>query len=269
MLSIFSFEDYSDYIERYVEALPKKGWGFATKMCEFCGIQQALFSQILSKDKDFTPEQGIKFASYIKLNEVETEYFLELIFSRRSSTKELQNFHQSRIQKLQKEGLKIKNHITDQKAMSSEEQMEFYSNYLYSAVRVVASLKDGKTFDDMQKHFNVPPLFLKSILDFLVQFGLVTRKGDHFQIGEQKTWAEKETPVYFKHSTNWRLQGIQKLELNRKDDFFITSPMSMSFEDVKFLRNQIVEFVKKVSDRVKDSDVAEEAVCLNIDFFKF
>lgn len=269
MLSIFTFEEYSDFITKYIELLPKKGWGFATKMCEYCGIQQALFSQILSKDKDFTPEQALKFATYIKLNEIESEYFLEMVFARRSNTKELKEFHSSRIQRLQKEGLKIKNHITDQKDMAPEEKMEFYSNFLYSAIRNFTSIEDGKTFDDIQKHFNVPPLFLKAILEFLVKFDLCQRRGDRYKPGQQKTWAEKGTPYYFKHSTNWRLQGISKLEMNRKDDFFITSPMSMSAEDVKALRNQIVEFVKDFSDRVKKSETVEETVCLNIDFFKF
>lgn len=268
MLSIFSFDNYVEYTSQYVQSLPKAGWGFATKMAEACGIQQALFSQILSNEKDFTPEQALKFAQYIKLNEIEQEYYIELVLAKRASTTELKDFHLQRIGRLKKEGQQIKNHIKDQKNMAPEEKMEFYSNYLYSAVRIFSSIGDGKTSEEIQKHFNVPPLFLKSILEFLLKFDLCYRHGDRYRLGEQKTWAEKGTPYYFKHATNWRLQGIQKLELNRKDDLFISSPMSLSHEDCKVLHNQIVEFVKDFSNRVKNSE-AEESVCLNIDYFKF
>lgn len=268
MLSIFNFESYSEFIIQYVHSLPKNGWGFATKMAEACGIQQALFSQILSKEKDFTPEQALKFSVYIELNEIEREYFLEMVFVRRASTSDLKSFHRKRLLKLQEEGQKVKNHIVDQKIMSPEEKMEFYSNYLYSAIRILSSIANGKTSDEIQRHFHVPPLFLDSILAFLVRFDLCYRQGNRYKIGNQKTWAEKGTPFYFKHSTNWRLQGIQKLELNRKDDLFITSPMSMSSEDIKIIHNQIVEFVKSFSTRVEKS-APEESICLNIDFFKF
>lgn len=255
-------------MKEYLESLPKKGWGFASKFSDFSGVSQALFSQVVSSEKEFTPEQAYKFCEYIKLNEIEKEYFLELVQKDRAALSELKGFHEKRLQKIQAEGLKASNHVTDKKEMSPEEKMEFYSNYLFSAIRIFSSLDDGKTFDEIQKYFQVPPLFLKNILDFLVQYDLCYRMGDRYRPGNRRTWAEKGTPFYFKHSTNWRLQGIAKLELNRKDDIFITSPMSISIEDAKIIKNQILELVKNISARVNETE-AEQTLCLNIDFFKF
>ncbi len=267
-MSIFDFDDYRQFIHSYVQGLPKKGWGFASKLTTAIDIQSAYFSQVLAGEKDFTAEAGYKFAKYIELNDIETDYFLELIQKARAGTEDLKQHYEKKLQKLQQEGRKVHSHIKDAKTMSLEERVEFYSNYLYSAIRIFCSIGEGKTSDEIQKHFQIPSPFLTQILGFLEQHGLCYRMGNRYRLGEQRTWADKGTPVYFKHSTNWRLQAIQKMELNRKSDLFVTSPMSMSIEDAKILQNQIIELVKDFSERVKNSE-AEETVCVNIDFFFF
>jgi uncharacterized protein (TIGR02147 family) len=267
-MSIFNFSDYREYIQDYVQNLPKKGWGFASKMSVAIDIQPALFSQVLSGEKDLTLEMGFKFAKYISLNDIETEYLMELLQLARAGSEELKAHYTQRVAKLKHEGGKLKNHLTDGKIMALEEKVEFYSNFLYSAIRIYSSIGDGKSPEEIQKHFQVPSPFLKSILEFLESHGLCERLGNRYRLGQQRTVAEKGTPMYFKHSTNWRLQAIQKMELNRKSDLFITSPMSLSIEDQKIIHNQIIEFVKNFSERVKNSD-SEETVCLNIDFFNF
>lgn len=265
---IFSFEDYREFLRAYIESLPKRGWGFARKASEAMGLQAAHFSLALSGEKDFTLEQVLKLGEFLNFNELESEYLVEMVQFSRAGTAKLKEHFLNRIRRLQKLGLKVENHMVDKKAMSPEEKMEFYSNYLYSAIRIFSSLGDGKTFNEIENYFHVPPLFLKNILEFLVSHDLCFQKGDRYFVGSQKTWAEKGTSFYFKHSTNWRLQGIQKLELNRKNDLFVTSPMSISIEDAKIIREQIVSFVREFSDRVKKSE-AQELLCLNIDFFYF
>jgi uncharacterized protein (TIGR02147 family) len=268
-MSIFTFDDYRTYLRFYIESLPKKGWGFASRAAEAIGVQPAYFSLVQSGEKVFTPEQAIKLAKHLSLNEIETEYFLELVQLERAGNDELKSFHKSRVERLKADGLKIKNHIKDQKPLSVEEQMQFYSNSIYTAIRALTSIGDGKTFDEIQKHFNVPPLYLKEIMEFLVRCDLCFRKGDRYFRGAQKTWAETGTPAYFKHLTNWRLQGIRHLELNRASDKFVTMPMTLSTKDMKVVMDQIITLVRDINERVKNTDPQEEMVCLNIDFFRF
>ncbi len=265
---IFSFTDYKEYLRQYIEDLPKKGWGFLGKLATALDMQQAHISQIMSGDKDFSLEQGLKLSQYLKHNDIEKEYLLLLLQKARAGSEDLRLFFDERIEALRAQALHMKSHVQDQKKMSVEERMEFYSTWLYSAIRLYCSIDNGKTLPEIQKHFQIPPLRLNHIMDFLVATDLCFRQGDRYILGAQKTLIEKGTPLFTKHAANWRVQSILQMEQYSKDDLFLTSPMSLSIEDYKIIQEQIIQFMRQVSERVKPSK-AEELACLNIDFFKF
>lgn len=267
-MTLFSFNDYKEYLRQYMESLPKKGWGFWGRLSEALDMQQAHLSQIISGDKDFSLEQGLRLCSYLKMSDSEKEFFILLLQLSRAGGEDLKKFFQTQVDRQRAQALELKAHVSDQKILTVEEKMEFYSSWLYSAIRLYCSLDDGKTSTEIQKHFQIPPLRLNHILDFLVQTDLCFKKGDRYFLGAQRTLIEKGSPLFAKHSVNWRMQGILQLEQHSKDDLFLTSPMSVSIEDYKIIQDEIIRFMRSAAERIKASK-SEQLACLNIDLFKF
>jgi len=85
-------------------------------------------------------------------------------------------------------------------------------------------------------------------------------------MGPQRTHLESTSPLIQKHHSNWRLKALQRSDSLDPEELMYTSPVSLSREDFKIIREDLVLMIKKVLDRVHPSP-AEEVACLNIDFF--
>lgn len=57
--------------------------------------------------------------------------------------------------------------------------------------------------------------------------------------------------------------------LEKKDDRNLSynSALSLSREDVEWMRNEILKFIAEMSKRIEQSE-SQEMVCLNIDWFR-
>lgn len=267
-MSLFSFDDYKEYLREYMQSLPKNGWGFWGRLSAALDMQPAQLSQIISGDKDFSLEQGLKLCVHLKMSASEKEFFLLLLQRSRAGSVDLKDFFQLQIDRLRKYALELKTHVTDQKILSMDDKLQFYSSWLYSAIRLYCSLGDGKSIAEIRKHYQMPESRLNQILEFLVKTDLCFKKGDRYFMGAQRTLIEKGSPLFAKHAVNWRTQGILHLEHHSQDDLFLTSPMSISIDDYKTLQDEIMQFMRAAAERIKTSK-AEQLACLNIDLFKF
>lgn len=265
-MSIFDHLDYRDFLKAYIENQPKKGWGVVSKIAEALDMTQAHVSQILSGAKEFSAEQALKLSRFLQLSNFESDYLILLIQFQRAGTQDLKDYYKEKIDKTKLEALQVKNHFSGFAPLSESEMNQFYSTWLYSAIRMFCSVGNGKSFQDILSRFPIAPKELTAMVGFMTDKGLLTREGNHYQLGSQRTLSQKGSPQFVMHSKNWRLQAVQRCERLNEGDIFITSPMSMSKEDYEKLRNDLIELLKKISLQVADSP-AEEIVCLNLDLF--
>lgn len=266
-MSIFSHQNYRDFLRDYVDKLPKHGRGEIGRMAKATGIHPTLLSLIFSGKRDLSPEQTHDLTSYLQLTELEADYFSLLVQHARAGNHRLKAHLKKKIEAIRIESSKLANRFEHDKVLTDMERSIFYSSWLYSAVRIFTSLaEEGKTVDQITERFRQPRQRIVAILNFLASAGLVAQESDHYKVGVQRTFLEQGSPHLVRHHTNWRNKSIQKADQVAPEELMFTSPLSLSRQDFAKIREQLAELIKSVSQTVKDSP-SEEMACLNIDWF--
>lgn len=266
-MSLFLHDDYRHFISEYLGKLPKNGRGELTKMAKALGVHQTLMSLVIAGERDLSVEQGYDLAVYIGLTDLESEYFSLLIQFARAGTARYKKVIQEKLEKIKKDATQISKRVAHEKILSDQQRAVIYSSWIYSAVRLFASMEDkGKTIEQVQERFQISRQRTIDILNFLESTGLVTKENDSYKMGTARTFLEHGSPHALKHHSNWRVKSLQQADEISEKELMFTCPVSLSKKDFEQLREQMAEFIKSFLSVVKDSP-AEELACLNMDFF--
>ena len=264
--SIFRFSDYKRFSESYIKSRPKAGRGLLTQLGKSVSMTSAQVSHVMRGDRELTPEQALGAAKFFGLNESETQYFIELVSLARAQTKELRDFVKRRLEALKAEGLELRNQVPAHRELSDQEKARFYSSWIYSAVRLLSSVRPLR-MEDVMEDFDIPRDRASSILNFLVETSLCVSTSQGVRMGSRSTFIPRSSPFISKHHANWRSRALDKNEQEIETDLFFTSPVSMSESDFEKFRLRLTELIKEFSAVVKYSP-EEVVACLNFDFFR-
>ena len=266
-MSITNFKDIKGFLRHYISQLPKKGRGEISRMASFLGVSTTLVSQILKGQKTFTSEQGLTLIPYLGLQGVHADYLTFMIQFERAGTHELKKYWREKLDVLKEQSLKIANRVKSDRFFTDQEKSIFYSQTLYSSIRLFTSVGDrGKSLDEICERFELSRLKASEALKFLVETGLCLEKEGRYYLGSQKTHLEKGSPHLFRHQGNWRIKAIAQSESLTDEELMYTATISLSKKDFELLREEMVQFIKKFLDTIHASP-AEEIACLNLDFF--
>ncbi|MCB0362892.1 MAG: TIGR02147 family protein, partial [Bdellovibrionales bacterium] len=94
-MDVFEFKDYKEFINRTIEAMPKKGYGTYRKIAHHLSINSVMVSQIFKGDRHLTSEQAHRISEFFGLNELATDYFILLVQIQRAGT----HTYKSRLEK--------------------------------------------------------------------------------------------------------------------------------------------------------------------------
>ena len=136
---IFNFVDYKAFLRAHLKTKPKGGYGFLSKLALGIHITSAQMSHVMRGGRDLSPEQALKAARQLGLTAPETNYFLEMVNYARAGSKELRDFSEQRLTLLKAEGLQVKNQVPTHQVLSDREKADFYSSWIYSAIRLYCS----------------------------------------------------------------------------------------------------------------------------------
>ncbi len=267
MVSIFEYKDYRDILNAFIADQPNNGWGIRSKWAEIISVKSSYIGQILNGSKSLLPDQAFLLGKQMNLSSLEMRYFILLVSSEKAANYELRAFYIAQIDELIKEAKKLKNQISENNPIGLNIQSEYYCHWHYSAIRMLTTLPPGRTANEIADRLSLPMDVTNTALEFLCDHNLCAKQNGRYVSGSGRTLIHKGDTNYQKHLSNWRLQALQKSNLNFENDLFITSPMTMSFQDFENVRLEIMELIKCVSKRVEDSN-PQDIFCLNIDFFK-
>lgn len=267
-MSIFNFDDYKQFIRDRVQQMPHRGRGQFRQMALKLGVNSTVISQIFSGPRNLTSEQGLVIADYLGLSELETRYFICLINIERAGSKALELFYRSDAEKLRKEGTHVKNRISNFSEISEEHKALFYSEWIYSGIRVLSSIPAYNTVDEIADYFGISRARVQRAIEFLLSTGLCIEDNGQLKVGPQSTHLDANSPYINSHRRNWRTKGLERLNNTEETDLFYSAPISISTKDREIVREEILTLISKILKRVQKSS-EEELVCLNIDWFKF
>jgi uncharacterized protein (TIGR02147 family) len=265
-MAIFEYDDYKPYFRDLIQSKGTAGRGEYRRIAETLNVHPTMVSQILSGEKEFTPEQIIRLAKHYGLGKTEGKYLILLVEIARAGSVELKNELIEMKEEIQKKSQQLAHRLQASKELSDQQKAIFYSSWVYSAVQIATSLERKVDFEYLCNRFNLSTDRVRDVLDFLKETGLIVEQDGILKPGVKSTHLPKGSPLSIKHHANWRVKAIEKAENLRDEELMYSVNISLSQEDFKKLRESMVEFIQKFLKTVHASP-AEEVAQFNLDFF--
>src|ERR1700733_10426157 len=135
--SLFSYDDYRDLLRDIERSKGPQARGFWTQLAKATGCQTSYVSRILAKGAHFSQEQTLRLCEFLLLPADETEYVLCLVEHEKSSTAELKNFYQKKLNAIREKKLDIQSRVRPSVTLTSDALATFYSQWYYLAIHVL------------------------------------------------------------------------------------------------------------------------------------
>lgn len=267
-MSIFKYQNFRKYLHSIQDNLPRKGRGMITLWAKVIQITPTMMSQILIGNKSMSLEMVDRLSAHLQLSEKEKDYFILLVEFDRAGTHSLKDYFLNKITQMQDESRYLKNQIQDVTELSVEVKSVYYSQWIYAGIRNLVACKKVATIESVTEELNLPRETVANVIDFLVKHQLIIPSKQGWSPGPPSTFVPADSPLVYKHHQNWRLKGIQQMDLRSKEDLFYTSPMSLSADLAKDLRSRIVKVIQEFQKEIGPSE-SEVVRCLNIDWFEY
>jgi uncharacterized protein (TIGR02147 family) len=264
MDSIFEGNDYKVYLRERMIARASRG--DRNRLAAAIRCHNGYISQVLNGDAHFSLEQAELINPFFGHTKAESDYFLLMIQFARAGTASLRKHFQEQMKSLSEKRFLLKDRLKFKKILSKEDQATFYSSWYYGAIHVLVSVPRCSTAQGIAEYLALPLDRVRETLEFLLSVNLVTLTNGRYQIGTSHIHLGSDSPMISKHHTNWRLQAMRSLDLQKKEDMHYSSVMTVSLEDSVKVRELLVKAIEDIRAVIRNSD-NEACFAYAIDFF--
>lgn len=266
-MNLFDNDNYRNIIRNWVKSQPSKGRGQLLEMAELIGTPASVFSQILGGQRDLLPDHAFLLADHMGLLSLEKEYFITLVQIEKASHHQYKKFLKEKKEQLKSESLNLSKRVPHEKILDEKEQQEFYSTWLYSAIRLSCGIGNGFSAEEIKRKFHLSQQRTIHMLDFLVRTGLIIQKEGAYHMGPQRTFLARNSPMIGRHHSNWRIKAIERANDLAENELMFTGPLTCSQRDAAQIREKLAKLIQEISDIVKDSP-SEELIYFGLDFLQ-
>lgn len=265
-MDVFKYSDYRTFLQDWLRIAKKERRSSAALLASQIGIHASFLSQVLLEKKDLTADHWTGLCELFDISEIERDFLQFVFLKNRAGTPSGRKYYQRKLDEILKRRLQLKERMKDQRELSEEDRAEFYSSWLYSAVRLYCGVGGGQTLDTITQKFHLNKNRAEEIINFLVRIGLCNLQNGKITLGDLHLHIPAESPFVSKHHLNWRVQGIQSLDKVNEDELHFTAPMSIARKDFLIIREKIVKLIQESVAIAKNSE-AEDLAAMTIDFF--
>lgn len=266
-MTIYVYDDYKAAARDWVSEQPNQGYGVYSRMAKHLGTTSVVISQIFRGSRDLNLEHAVRLASFMHLGAIETDYFLLLVQFARAGSHDLKKVLMRQLDEIRLKGQAVKHRINHSQ-LSDQDKAIFYSSWYYVAIWLAAPIGRLNSVGQLASNFQLPEQTVSETLRFLLDKGLLIKKGRTYDFGENVIHVSHDSPFAVKHHANWRIKALQSMDRHKDDCLHYSAPMSLSEADVKKIREDLLQFIQKQTKRAAASP-SEKTMCLSIDWFDF
>ena len=128
--------------------------------------------------------------------------------------------------------------------MSNEDQALFYSQWYFSAIRLLTATGEYRSPEAIAEKLDLPVPTVAHALEFLLAVNLLKESSGRYEVGETRTYVGNNSPWVSQHHLNWRLKATQQLTHIANDELVFTNPITVSKKDFQKLRDELVRFIE-------------------------
>lgn len=263
----FDYQNYKDFFRDWLKNQPKQGHGILRQLAQSLRVHTTMVTHIFRGDSHLSMEQAVRVAAFVGLDELETEYFINLVQRDRAGDEECRRFFDKQLVRVRKQALQLKNRLEKKGALAAESRARFYSDWTYSAAHLLLAIPGMETPRALADELRIPVTEVRKILAFLVENGLSKEKNGRYEIGSASTFLPSDSPFSGPYQRSWRLRALQQSHELRNDELVFTNPVVVSQADFAIIRELLVAVIKEFG-RIAEPSPCETLACLNIDWVK-
>lgn len=267
--SIFQYSDYRAFVRDLLKTYPKKGHGQFRKLSEALKTNTVTISQIFKGKRDLTVDQAYETAIFFGLKDAEEECFLLLVELSRSYLPRYRARLEEKLKAMRRDAQDLKKSLPPIQEISNEAKARFYSDWRYSAIRILCSIPKYQDPAKISALLNIPSAQLMEHFEFLMKYDLVKRKSGKYILGAASTYLDAGSPFVQHRQMTWRLKAheFMQSQSGKTKNLFFTGPCSISENNFETFREELNQVVKKFVAKL-ESEPPEQLACFNIDFFR-
>jgi len=265
MKLLFNSDSYKDVIKAKIKENIKHR-GYRTDLAKAAGCQLAYLSSTLKNHTHLTPDQAAGVCSFWQWDELETEYFMNLVHYARAATPLLKKQLKKKLDLLRKVYDEERNPFRQPQLTDAERSVQYYSAWINSAVHMLLTIPKFQDAESLADHLRLPIKSVELILENLEKIGLARKQGSKWISLESLLHASNAFTNL--HHNNWRALAISRMGSDTDEDFHYTGVTSLSHDDFMTLRSQIQDFLDQAHRKIAQSKEELGAV-LMIDWLKY
>ncbi len=265
-MNIFDFHDYKTYLN---ELLSTKGEnrGARSRLAQRLNCQTGYISQVLNGHSHFSLEHSIEISKFLEHSLEQRKFFMLLVEKAKAGSQSLIQFYDEQINLIKEQRNQVKARIKVNTKLSEKDFVKYYSHWYYSAIHIVTSIKQFQTKSNIAQKFNLTEELATDVLEFLEEKKFIEKNALNYKIGKTRIHLESESPMIFKHHTNWRIEAIKSLERKHAENLHYSSVLAMSKEDYTKIKDILLKALEEIEPILTPSP-EEEIYSMNIDFFQ-
>ena len=265
--SIFEYKDYKKFVNDLVDSSENGGRGKRKALADAIHCQGAFITHVLSGNYHFSLEQAEACSRFFGLSKDETEFFLTLVNFNRAGTESLRSFYQRLISERIETYETERSRLNFKHTVAPEDQIQFYSSWKYAAVHSMSGIPEFQTREAISKRLNIPLDHVTSILQFLVEKGIIEKKKNNYFPSKNLLFLDRNSPYITQHHTIWRNRAIESLDRRKPADYHYSLVLACTEKETHFIREKLAECVKECFEIPKAGN-ANTVGALCLDFFE-
>jgi len=262
---IFHFSDYKKFVLHELKQRPNGGRGQFLRIAQALNIHTTMVTHIFRGDLHLSSEQCLALAEYLGLNELETQFLVDLVLLARAGDQRTKKYFEKRISHLKAKALQLSERFEIKNELSESDQATFYSSWLYATIRLLTAIPKFQSRVAIAEFLNLNQSKVNKIIEFLISRGLCKEKGGKLLYGDVKTYVAQDSPHVVRHHSNWRLKALEEYDRLEIKELVFTKPVVMSEADYLRIREELVRFIDTFN-KISEPSPCEKLYCLNIDW---
>lgn len=265
MISVLDYNSYQSFLKALIQS-HKAVRGYHAKLSHAAQCQPSYLTRVLKDEASLTLDHALKLSVFLKMDEYETDYFLNLISYSKAATNDLKSFIKKKLKNIKNDkdfaGRKLGNALE----LLAKDENIFCSHWLYSCLISAMQIPQQNNVLNLSQFLNLPEHQIKQALDFLVSVNWVKQEDDkYFPVHVNNPMKLSRTSLASLYRS-WSETVAQNILKNHPDDIHMMGTVALSEPDWVKIRTQL----KKSIDRLVEEPLNKnktKLIYVSIDCF--
>lgn len=241
--NLFECQGYKAYLRHQLDAKGARS-GLRGDFAKALRCQSSFVSQVLHGSMDLSLEQAFRANDFFEHDTPHAHFFMLLVQKDRAATSELRDYFQNQLDRILDERSKIKSRVATTHELSDADKAQYYSSWDFVAVHMALAVPGQRTSQELSAALSLPLRRVENVLEKLLELGMAERNGREFRIGSVHLHLGSDSPFVQQHHTNWRLEGLRRLNVSQTQNLHYSAVYSLSKKDYMKLRENLLQVIQ-------------------------